>query len=148
MCYDIVLMVRLVETLSKRSCLTINENRQISHLALLLKKYNVGCLVVTSKPSNEVVGIVSERDLVKFFKEIVNKKVSTVKDIMTVNVISCDLSVTSNELMSQMTKNKVRHLPIIENNRLIGIVSIGDVVNRIILNYEKETNYLKEYISS
>ena len=67
---------------------------------------------------------------------------------MTSNIISCDLSASSKELMEVMTKKKIRHLPIIDNNKLIGIVSIGDVVNRIILNYEEETKYLKEYINN
>ena len=67
---------------------------------------------------------------------------------MTKNIISCDLSVSSKELMKKMTKNKIRHLPIIDNNKLLGIVSIGDVVNRIIFNYEEETKYLKEYINN
>ena len=141
-------MVSLVNTLSKRSCLTIDQNEQISNLALLLKKYNIGCLIVTDNSSSKPVGIVSERDLVKYFKEIINKEVLIVKNIMTSNIISCDLSATSNDLMKKMTENKIRHLPIIDNDKLLGIVSIGDVVNRIIFNYEEETKYLKEYISS
>ena len=141
-------MVRLVETLSKRSCLTINENEQISDLAYLLKKYNIGCLVVLDDSNKNAVGIVSERDLVKYFKEIISREVRLVKDIMTKNIISCDLSATSNDLMKKMTDNKIRHLPIIDKGKLLGIVSIGDVVNRIIFNYEEETKHLKEYISS
>ncbi|MBV69108.1 MAG: hypothetical protein CMJ08_04825 [Pelagibacterales bacterium] len=141
-------MVSLVNTLSKRSCLTIDQNEQISNLALLLKKHNIGCLIVTDNSSSKPVGIVSERDLVKYFKEIINKEVLIVKNIMTSNIISCDLSATSNDLMKKMTENKIRHLPIIDNDKLLGIVSIGDVVNRIIFNYEEETKYLKEYISS
>ena len=141
-------MVSLVNTLSKRSCLTIDQNEQISNLALLLKKHNIGCLIVTNNASSKPVGIVSERDLVKHFKEIINKEVLIVKNIMTSNIISCDLSATSNDLMKKMTENKIRHLPIIDNDKLLGIVSIGDVVNRIIFNYEEETKYLKEYISS
>ena len=141
-------MVSLVNTLSKRSCLTIDQNEQISNLALLLKKHNIGCLIVTNNASSKPVGIVSERDLVKYFKEIINKEVLIVKNIMTSNIISCDLSATSNDLMKKMTENKIRHLPIIDNDKLLGIVSIGDVVNRIIFNYEEETKYLKEYISS
>ena len=141
-------MVSLVNTLSKRSCLTIDQNEQISNLALLLKKHNIGCLIVTDNASSKPVGIVSERDLVKYFKEIINKEVLIVRDIMTSNIISCDLSATSNDLMKKMTENKIRHLPIIDNDKLLGIVSIGDVVNRIIFNYEEETKYLKEYISS
>ena len=141
-------MASLVNTLSKRSCLTIDQNEQISNLALLLKKHNIGCLIVTNNASSKPVGIVSERDLVKYFKEIINKEVLIVKNIMTSNIISCDLSATSNDLMKKMTENKIRHLPIIDNDKLLGIVSIGDVVNRIIFNYEEETKYLKEYISS
>ncbi len=141
-------MVSLVNTLSKRSCLTIDQNEQISNLALLLKKHNIGCLIVTDNSSSKPVGIVSERDLVKYFKKIINKEVLIVKNIMTSNIISCDLSATSNDLMKKMTENKIRHLPIIDNDKLLGIVSIGDVVNRIIFNYEEETKYLKEYISS
>tara|TARA_B100001989_G_scaffold7256_1_gene4871 strand:+ start:1438 stop:1863 length:426 start_codon:yes stop_codon:yes gene_type:complete len=141
-------MVSLVNTLSKRSCLTIDQNEQISNLALLLKKHNIGCLIVTDNSSSKPVGIVSERDLVKYFKEIINKEVLIVKNIMTSNIISCDLSATSNDLMKKMTENKIRHLPIIDNDKLLGIVSIGDVVNRIIFNYKEETKYLKEYISS
>ena len=124
-------MASLVNTLSKRSCLTIDQNEQISNLALLLKKHNIGCLIVTNNASSKPVGIVSERDLVKYFKEIINKEVSIVKNIMTSNIISCDLSATSNDLMKKMTENKIRHLPIIDNDKLLGIVSIGDVVNRI-----------------
>ena len=141
-------MASLVNTLSKRSCLTIDQNEQISNLALLLKKHNIGCLIVTDNASSKPVGIVSERDLVKYFKEIINKEILIVKNIMTSNIISCDLSATSNDLMKKMTENKIRHLPIIDNDKLLGIVSIGDVVNRIIFNYEEETKYLKEYISS
>ena len=65
---------------------------------------------------------------------------------MTREIISCDLKATSKDLMQIMTDSKIRHIPIIDNGKLLGIVSIGDVVNRIIFNYQKETKYLKEYI--
>ena len=141
-------MVSLVETLSKRSCLTIDKNEQISTLASILKNHNIGCLVVLDKDTANPVGIVSERDLVKNFQKILNREIVLVKDIMTSNIISCDLSASSKELMEVMTKKKIRHLPIIDNNKLLGIVSIGDVVNSIIFNYKEETKFLKEYISN
>ena len=141
-------MVSLVETLSKRSCLTIDKNEQISTLASILKNHNIGCLVVLDTDANYPVGIVSERDLVKNFQKILNREIVLVKDIMTSNIISCDLSASSKELMEVMTKKKIRHLPIIDNNKLLGIVSIGDVVNRIIFSYEEETKYLREYINN
>ena len=141
-------MVSLVETLSKRSCLTIDKNEQISTLASILKNHNIGCLVVLDTDKANPVGIVSERDLVKNFQNILNREIVLVKDIMTSNIISCDLSASSKELMEVMTKKKIRHLPIIDNNKLLGIVSIGDVVNRIIFHYEEETKFLKEYINN
>ncbi len=141
-------MVGLVETLSKRSCLTIDQNEQISKLAFILKKNNIGCLVVTSEDKSYPVGIVSERDLIKFFNEIEKKEIYKVKDIMTREIISCDLKATSKDLMQIMTDSKIRHIPIIDNGKLLGIVSIGDVVNRIIFNYQEETKYLKEYIGN
>ena len=141
-------MASLVNTLSKRSCLTIDKNEQISTLASILKNHNIGCLVVLDKDTANPVGIVSERDLVKNFQNILNREIVLVKDIMTSNIISCNLSASSKELMEVMTKKKIRHLPIIDNNKLLGIVSIGDVVNRIIFNYEEETKFLKEYINN
>ena len=62
---------------------------------------------------------------------------------MTSNIIFVIYQYTSKELMEKMTDNKIRHLPIIDNNKLLGIVSIGDVVNRIIFNYEEETKLFK-----
>ena len=60
----------------------------------------------------------------------------------------CNKNTSSKELMEIMNANKIRHIPIIEQHKLLGIVSIGDVVNRIILNYEEETKHLKEYINN
>ena len=117
-------------------------------LASILKNHNIGCLVVIDTDANNPVGIVSERDLVKNFQKILNREIVLVKDIMTSNIISCNLSASSKELMEVMTKKKIRHLPIIDNNKLLGIVSIGDVVNRIIFNYKEETKFLKEYINN
>ena len=67
---------------------------------------------------------------------------------MTKNIIFCNKNTSSKELMQIMSKNKIRHIPIIEKNKLLGVVSIGDVVNRIIENYAYETKYLREYINS
>ena len=141
-------MTSLIEKLSRRPCLTIDEDHEISLLATLLKRYNVGCLVVTNIRSNFPSGIVSERDLVKNFDAICKGKISKVRDIMTKNIVYCDMKATSNEIMQKMTNKKIRHLPIIDNNELKGIVSIGDVVSRVISNYKKETEHLKNYISS
>ena len=137
----------LVQKLMKRTCITIDENSFIINLVEILNKNKVGCVVVTSMNSNYPVGIVSERDLVRNYEKILNDNTIKVRDVMTKNIIFCNKNTSSKELMEIMSENKIRHIPIIEQHKLLGIVSIGDVVNRIIENYAYETKYLREYIN-
>ncbi|GIS23941.1 MAG: inosine-5-monophosphate dehydrogenase [Alphaproteobacteria bacterium] len=138
----------LVQKLIKRACITLDENSSIKNLVDTLNKNKVGCVVVTSLKSNYPVGIVSERDLVRNYKIILNNKSIKIKDVMTKNIIFCNKNSSSKELMEIMNENKIRHIPIMEQHKLLGIVSIGDVVNRIIENYAYETKHLREYINS
>tara|TARA_Y100000591_G_scaffold331088_1_gene363941 strand:+ start:1893 stop:2321 length:429 start_codon:yes stop_codon:yes gene_type:complete len=138
----------LVQKLIKRPCITLDENSSIQNLVDILNKNKVGCAVVTALNANYPVGIISERDLVRNYKKIFNDNKIKVKDVMTTNIIFCNKNTSSKELMKIMSENKIRHIPIIEQKKLLGIVSIGDVVNRIIENYAYETKYLKEYINS
>ena len=138
----------LVQKLMKRACITIDENSSIKNLVDTLNKNKVGCVVVTSLQSNYPVGIVSERDLVRNYKIILNNNNIKIKDVMTKNIIFCNKNSSSKELMEIMNENKIRHIPIMEEHKLLGIVSIGDVVNRIIENYAYETKHLREYINS
>ena len=137
-------MVSLVEKLIKRGCVTINQSASINELILKLNKYNFGCLVVLNE-SNKVCGIVSERDIIRNYNSFNNNKVF---DIMTKNTITCSSKITSEKLMQLMTENKIRHIPIVEDENLLGIVSIGDVVNRLIKNYNDEAKNLRDYINS
>ena len=138
----------LVQKLMKRACITLDENSSIKNLVDTLNKSKVGCVVVTSLMSDYPVGIVSERDLVRNYKIILNNNTIKIKDVMTKNIIYCNKNSSSKELMEIMNENKIRHIPIMEQHKLLGIVSIGDVVNRIIENYAYETKYLREYINS
>ena len=138
----------LVQKLIKRTCITLDENSSIKNLVDTLNKSKVGCVVVTSLKFNHPVGIVSERDLVRNYKIILNNNTIKIKDVMTKNIIYCNKNSSSKELMEIMNENKIRHIPIMEQNKLLGIVSIGDVVNRIIENYAYETKHLREYINS
>ena len=138
----------LVNKLIKRSCITISENSSIINLVNILNKNKVGCAIVLSTKSDYPVGIVSERDLIRNFDKIINDRKFKVRDIMTKNIIVCNTNTSSKELMKLMSENKVRHIPIIEEKKLLGIVSIGDVVHRIIENYAYETKYLREFINS
>ena len=138
----------LVQKLMKRPCITLDENSSVKNLVDTLNKNKVGCVIVTSFNSNYPVGIVSERDLVRNYDKILNNKYSKVRDVMTKNIIFCNKNTSSKELMETMSENKIRHIPIIDQQKLLGIVSIGDVVNRIIENYAYETEHLRAYINS
>ena len=138
----------LVQKLMKRPCITLDENSSVKNLVDTLNKNKVGCVIVTSFNSNYPVGIVSERDLVRNYDKILNNKYSKVRDVMTKNIIFCNKNTSSKELMETMSENKIRHIPIIDQQKLLGIVSIGDVVNRIIEKYAYETEHLRAYINS
>ena len=138
----------LVQKLMKRACITLDENSSIKNLVDTLNKNKVGCIVVTSLQSNYPVGIVSERDLVRNYKIILTNNTIKIKDVMKKDIIFCHKNSSSKELMEIMNENKIRHIPIMEQNKLLGIVSIGDVVNRIIENYAYETEHLRAYINS
>ena len=138
----------LVQKLMKRPCITLDENSSIKNLVDTLNKNKVGSVIVTSSRANYPVGIVSERDLVRNYDKILNNKYSKVNDVMTKNIIFCNKNTSSKELMEIMSKNKIRHIPIIDKQKLLGIVSIGDVVNKIIENYAYETEHLRAYIYS
>ena len=134
---------KLVLSLIKRKCITIKEDSTISDLAELLTLNNIGAVVVVDI-NNKAIGIVSERDVIRNY----NKDYHNIKNIMTNKLISCDLSISSTNLLEIMNKNKVRHVPIINKDKLLGIVSIGDVVKRLIETYENENINLKNFINS
>ena len=76
-----------------------------------------------------------------------NEKIQ-ILDIMTKPLITCQKNSTSKDLMEKMTYYKIRHIPIIEGNKLLGIISIGDVVKRLLENYAKEAKLLREHINN
>ena len=141
-------METLIKKLIKRPCVTIDHNSSINFLIELLNKYEIGCVIVISKNKKLPVGIISERDLIRNYDKIINNKYIKVHNLMTKNIIYCNVNTTSKELMEIMSNNKIRHIPIVEEEKLLGIVSIGDVVNRVIENFTNETKYLREFISN
>jgi len=107
---------------------------------------NVGALVVLDKTG--VVGILSERDYAR--KVILHGKSSKalkVKEIMSANVYSVNPEQNIEDCMTLFTNKRVRHLPVLQNNQLIGIISIGDVVKAIIADQESTIKHLENYIT-
>tara|TARA_B100001093_G_C25979547_1_gene656771 strand:- start:30 stop:458 length:429 start_codon:yes stop_codon:yes gene_type:complete len=138
---------KLVSRMSKRDCFTLNEVDTIKIASQKLHEKKVGSMPILDK-NNKVIGIISERDLSRFiYTERFNLNMS-VTSIMSKNLVTCDLNTSVTELMETMTEKKIRHILIMENNKLLGIVSIGDVVIHLINKIKEENKSLREYINS
>ena len=111
-----------------------------------LAKYDVGALVVTDK-NNNIVGIFSERDYARkvTLKGISSKK-AKVKEMMTTTVYHVKPDNYLRECLELMSKKRTRHLPVMDNEKLVGLVSIGDIVNRIISEQKTKIHDLESYI--
>ena len=119
----------------------------VGEVVAALADRGVGALVV-SDDGRSVDGIVSERDITRGLaahgSALLDHAAAT---IMTREVVTCDMSTTVDELSSLMTEGRMRHVPVVVDGALCGIVSIGDVVKAYIRDHEQEKQTLHEYIS-
>jgi len=123
---------------------TIAPEASIKRAADWLRAKNVGALVVTGS-NDAVVGIISERDIVRAFSQYGEPVASMqVKDIMTHGLITASLGDDLTRLMRLMTRHRVRHMPVLRNGKLAGIISIGDVVKHRVDDLELEANVLRD----
>ena len=112
---------------------------------VLLAEKNIGALLVLN--NGELVGVVSERDYTR--KVVLHGKVSmetTVGDIMTADVITVGPEIAIEDAMALMTEKRIRHLPVIEGTKIVGLISIGDLVSGIIAYHEFTIYQLEKYI--
>ena len=122
---------------------TIGPDATIKRAADWLRAKNIGALVVTSE--NAVLGLVSEREIVHAFSHYGEAAGPMhVKDIMHYDVATVSPDESVNRVMNLMTHHRVRHLPVLRDGRLAGIVSIGDVVKYRLEDLELETNLLRD----
>ncbi|MGH3713405.1 MAG: CBS domain-containing protein [Micromonosporaceae bacterium] len=118
----------------------------VAELVAALSEHNVGALVVVD--GDAVVGIVSERDVVRQLTRKGGDLLSVpVSDIMTTSVFTCTMEDTVDGLGSIMTERRIRHVPVLTEGRLVGIVSIGDVVKTRIDELETDRKHLESYIT-
>jgi CBS domain-containing protein len=140
--------MRVTEVLRRKggSVVTIAPDRTVRELLGLLAEHRIGALVV-SADGLDVNGIVSERDVVRRLHEDGDSVLDgPVSAIMTVDVRTCDPADRVDELMTVMTEGRFRHLPVLVDGRLAGLVSIGDVVKHCIADVQAERDQLTAYI--
>ncbi|WP_329793752.1 CBS domain-containing protein [Lentzea sp. DG1S-22] len=125
---------------------TIGQDVPVSELLRALAEHNVGAIVVVG--ASGVAGIVSERDVVRKLHESGADLLSSpVSSIMTADVFTCSPSDTVDSLTIVMTERRFRHVPVLSDGRLVGIVSIGDVVKSRIGQLEQSQDQLQAYIA-
>lgn len=130
-----------------RTVVTVEPDRSLDEAIHLLAEKRIGALVV-SADGVSVLGILSERDLMRALADKGAAALDApVSEHMTATVITCGRGASVEEVMHLMTDNRFRHIPVVEDGRLAGLVSIGDVVKRRIAAVEAEHQAMKDYIT-
>ncbi|MFX0576341.1 CBS domain-containing protein [Nocardia nepalensis] len=140
--------MRIAEILRRKGSdvATVAPETTVRTLLSTLAEHNIGAVVV-SPDGNRIVGIVSERDVVRSLHARGAALLDTpVSEIMTVDVHTCAPEDRVDSLRGTMTEHRIRHLPVVRDGRLIGIVSIGDVVKSAISELATERQHLVEYV--
>jgi len=135
------------DILKKKGSKTITTSKEtkIVDIAHILTKEKIGAIIIIEK--EKVIGILSERDIVRAFTQKKSVRNTQVHELMTKNVITCSLEDNNEDLLTLMVAKKFRHLPVLEKNKLVGIVSIGDLVKDRTKRLKKEIDQLKTYVT-
>ena len=140
-------MTPFIAKLIERSCVTTHADCPLDDLIAILAERRIGTVVVVDR-DQQVIGIVSERDIIRHLSTGGTTADTLAKNIMTSKVITVENNVTSAQLMQLITEHHIRHVPITCDGKLVGIVSIGDVVKRLLEKYEQEAELIKQFINS
>lgn len=128
--------------------ITISPGASLGEAIGVLAEKNIGAVLVSSG-EGKIDGILSERDVVRVLSGApTGYRETKVSEVMTADVYTCPPEATIDELLDQMTEKRIRHMPITEAGRLVGLLSIGDVVKHRIRQAIGEAEALKSYIST
>jgi len=126
---------------------TLTPSATLAEAVNALNSHNIGALVIVDA-NDRIAGILSERDVIRRLgSNPAGTMAMRVEDCMTSDVITCTRDTTVADVMERMTRRRIRHMPVVDGESLIGIISIGDVVKRKIEEVENEADALKEYIA-
>ncbi|MCX7189522.1 MAG: hypothetical protein RLZZ541_600 [Pseudomonadota bacterium] len=137
---------QLLDNKKYKEVISIAPHRPVFDALVVLAEYKIGALVILE--GDKLVGIFSERD---YAREVVlqgrSSKTTPISEIMTTNVISSKLTDTVDQAMSVMSEKRIRHLPVVDNGKVIGMLSIGDVVKETIDYQQRLIKQLESYIT-
>ncbi len=131
-----------------RAVATVRPDAPLTEIIGKLAQKRIGAVVVVGD-NGEVVGIISERDIIRLIAEQGEAALKEpVSQAMTASVVSCQETSTIDEIMELMTQGRFRHVPVIEDGALVGIVSIGDIVKNHIAEVEMEVTAMRGYFAT
>ena len=137
---------QLLATKKHQEVISIAPHRPVFDALVVMAEYEIGALMVLE--GDKLVGIFSERD---YAREVVLKgkssKTTAVSEVMTANVISVKLGDTVEQAMTVMTEKRIRHLPVLDNTKVVGMLSIGDLVKETIAYQQGLIKQLESYIT-
>jgi len=140
--------VKTILSLKGSQVTTIEPHATLEAAVAMLAKHRIGALVVLGA-DQRVIGILSERDIVRTLAELGASALTTpLAQVMTRKVVTCSEAETVGGVMERMTTGKFRHVPVLEQDRLVGIVSIGDIVKHRLSEIEHESAALRDYIQT
>ncbi len=130
-----------------RDVITVRKSTAIAEVVRILAERRIGAVIVADE-FHRILGIVSERDIVRMLAHVGTGGLDgNVESIMTAKVVTCADQDTINDVMERMTHGRFRHLPVVEDGRVAGIISIGDVVKARIEQVEREADEIRAYIA-
>ncbi len=136
----------LLEAKSQKKIHSVGPEASVMDAVVTMVENNVGAILVLD--GDQIKGIMSERDYLRFITAKGRTARDTpVSELMTTKIIYTTPGATLNQVMGIMTEARIRHIPVLDEGRLLGIISIGDLVKQIADNQEVHLNFLQEYIS-
>jgi CBS domain-containing protein len=142
------MIVKAILSAKGSDVISIEPTATLETAVKTLAEHKIGALLVLGA-DRRVMGILSERDIVRVLAERgASALAQPLSQVMTRKVVTCSQSDTVGVLMEHMTTGKFRHLPVIEDDKVIGVVSIGDVVKHRLHEMEQESAALRDYIQT
>ena len=139
-------VAQILKSKSDQSVATIAPDAAVFEAVKQMAERNVGALVVLE--GEKIAGVISERDYARKVALMArSSRETTVREVMTAPVVTVRPDQTNEECMALMTQNRLRHLPVVDGGRMVGVVSIGDLVKDIISEQKEIIQQLEQYIS-